>query len=388
MEYTNIAGIGLACTGCRACEQICPKKSISIVENEEGFLYPQVDEKTCVDCGLCLKKCAQAKADKEDCVPLGAYALKNKDAEELFESASGGASDVAAKAILEKNGVVFGAAYTEDLAVKHIAVENDGERYRLKSSKYVQSDSGDCYSQAKRALDRGKYVLYTGTPCQIAGLRSFLGRDYDRLYTIDLICHGVPSPLFFKKYVSYMGEKMGGRLIAYNFRSKEKRGWGTQYLAKTKTKTKTKTLALDKYGKHFMASDCYRECCYQCRYADINQRPADLTIGDFWAVDRYLPEMSSPLGVSSVLVNTQRGEELLKMMRKFAEVSPISLEAVLAKQSNLVGPTVRPDERDTFYIGIDKADFIHNIAVGIELKERIKALLPRAVITNIKRRLH
>lgn len=382
---SNILKIGKACVGCRACEQVCPQNCIMIVPNSEGFLYPVLDETTCIDCGLCLKKCAQVVEDINERVPLHTYALKNKNREEIFASASGGAADVATKVILERKGLVFGVAYTDELVARHIGISADEERYKLQSSKYVQSDMNDCYSQAKEALDSEKNVLFIGTPCQIDGLKSFLGKDYENLITIDLICHGVPSPLFFKKYIKYMGEKMGGNLIEYNFRSKEKRGWGTQYLAKTKTKTKTNIFALDKYGKHFMAGDCYRECCYQCRYANIKNRPGDITIGDFWGIDKCYPKFSSPLGVSSVFVNTSKGDKLLSWMSEYVDLIECSMEEAMVKQGNLISPTNRPNDRDQFYLKINQDNFIENINVGIKIKERIKSIIPRSVITKLKK---
>lgn len=169
-----------------------------------------------------------------------------------MRSASGGAADSAAKMILQMGGVVYGAAYDKQLAVNHIEIRTDAEREKIQSSKYVQSDLKDCYTRVKRCLMEEKKVLFTGTPCQIAGLYAFLGGDKPNLYTVDLICHGVPSPKFFKKYLEYQNKQTDGRVIYFNFRSKDKRGWGTQYLLKLKTKakikTKTKILSLDRYG--------------------------------------------------------------------------------------------------------------------------------------------
>ena len=244
----NISIVKDKCFGCRSCEQVCPKKCIDIKPNEEGFLYPLVEESVCIHCGLCVKSCPAENPDVHRNHPSELYGLKNKDEKAIMRSASGGASDAAAKVILAEGGVIFGAAYDENLRVSHIEVNKIDDLYKIQSSKYVQSNVADCYSKAKKHLQEGRKVLFTGTPCQIAGLYAFLRKDYDNLYTLDLICHGVPSPLFFEKYIDYMGKKMGGKVIEYNFRSKDKRGWGTQYLAKTKTKTKTNILALSKYG--------------------------------------------------------------------------------------------------------------------------------------------
>ena len=176
---------------------------------------------------------------------------------------------------------------------------------------------------------------------------------------------------------------MAGRVIYFNFRSKGKRGWGTQYLLKTKTKTKTKILSLDRYGKHFMDGDCYRESCYQCAYANTS-RVGDLTVGDFWGIAKSHPSFNSPKGVSSVFVNNEKGRKLFEMMRPLAEVEEATLEEGMVKQHNLVQPSSRPVVRDTFYKGIDEPRFIEHIKVGFQPKARLKAMLPNKLIQKIK----
>lgn len=382
----NISRIQERCVGCRSCEQSCPKHCISIVENEEGFWYPVVDKQSCVGCKMCLKACPVENTKLHRSIPQYVWAWRNKNEADIMRSASGGAADSAAKAVLQIGGVVYGAAYDERLVVSHIEVTDTAGREKLQSSKYVQSDLKNCYSQAKKRLSEGRIVLFTGTPCQIAGLYAFLGGDRANLYTVDLICHGVPSPKFFKKYLEYQNKQMAERIIYFNFRSKDKRGWGTQYLLKTKTKTKTKTLSLDRYGKHFMDGDCYRESCYQCAYANI-ERVGDLTVGDFWGIAKSHPDFYSPKGVSSVFVNTEKGEHLFEQMLELADVQEATLEEGLVKQGNLVKPTVRPENRENFYRDIDKADYIQKMKVGVQMKERIKAALPTETVKFIKQKL-
>ena len=381
----NISKIKEKCVGCKSCEQSCPKHCISMIENKEGFWYPVVNEKKCVECELCLKKCPVENMGDHQNKPEKVWAWRNKNDMDIMRSASGGAADSAARTVLQIGGVVYGAAYDECLTVSHIEITTNEERYRIQSSKYVQSDPKDSYSRVKKRLTEGRVVLFTGTPCQIAGLYAFLGGDQENLYTVDLICHGVPSPKFFKKYLEYQSKQSTGRVIYFNFRSKDKRGWGTQYLLKTKTKTKTKTkiLSLDRYGKHFMDGDCYRESCYHCAYANTN-RVADLTVGDFWGIAKSHPKFNSPKGVSSVFVNTKKGQKLFEMMKSLAEVEEATLEEGMVKQHNLVCPSIRPIARDTFYENIDAADFIENLKVGIQLKARLKSILPNKLIQKIK----
>lgn len=379
----NISKIKLQCVGCRSCEQSCPKKCISMKENNEGFLYPIVDENLCIECKNCINVCPIEKKEIHRNEPQIALAWKNKNDIDIMKSASGGVADSATKSILQMGGVVYGAAYDEKLIVSHIEVRDYRQKEKLQSSKYVQSDLKDCYKKVRQNLYNNKIVLFTGTPCQIAGLYAFLGEDKENLYTIDLICHGVPSPKFFKKYLEYKERKIGEKIIEFNFRSKEKRGWGTQYLLKTKTKTKTNVLSLDKYGKHFMNGDCYRECCYQCEYANI-RRTGDLTIGDFWGIEKSHPNFNSTKGVSSVLINTEKGRILFEKIKKLADIQEATLEEILIKQNNLIKPTFRPENRDIFYKNLNETDFIKKLQVGLQIKERIKSIIPLKIIKLLK----
>lgn len=381
----NITIVQELCYGCRSCEQICPKHCIIIEPDGEGFLYPHVQEKQCVECGLCLRACPVEQEKEHRNHPQSVWALRNKNVEQVMESASGGAADLATEIILQKKGIVYGAAYDKDLVVKHIKVEDETARNALQSSKYVQSDINNCYSKAEKSLSDGKMVLFTGTPCQIAGLYAYLGGDKPGLYTLDVICHGVPSPKLFEKYLEYQAQKMKSKVIYFNFRSKAKRGWGTQYLIKTKTKTKTKILALDRYGKHFILGDCYRRCCYQCAYSNM-KRTGDITVGDFWGIEQSHPEFFSEKGVSVVFVNSDKGVELFQQMKKMAYVMPVTIEEGMKKQGNLLKPTNRPPEREMFYQNIDKNNYINTIKVGLQLKERVKAAMPPKWLRFIKKK--
>ena len=379
----NISDVKNNCVGCRSCEQVCPKNAIVIKEREDGFLYPYVDQDKCINCSLCVKHCPTQLPKNSSVVPLKVFAFRNKNDAQIMQSASGGVGALAAQEIIKEGGIAYGVSYDKSFGVKHIRVDCLSDLPQIQSSKYVQSDTGDTYSQVQKDLQSGKMVLYTGTPCQIAGLYSFLGKEYEKLYTIDLICHGVPSPKFFKKYLEFQDRKTDGEIIYFNFRSKDKRGWGTQYLLKTKTKTKTKTLSLDRYGKHFMKGDCYRESCYQCEYANIH-RVGDLTIGDFWGIGKSHPDFYSEKGVSSVFVNTEKGKRLFNSIKDEAWVINATLEEAMIKQGNLVHPTKRPLERDTFYRDINCDDFIDNLNVGLQLKDRVKSIIPKNLVRILK----
>lgn len=380
----NISRVGDRCVGCKSCEQSCPKHCISMEESKEGFWYPAVDTSKCIECEKCLRACPAENIEVHRNTPKKVWAWRNKNDTDIMRSSSGGAADSAAKTILQTDGVVYGAAYDENMVVSHIEITTDSDREKIQSSKYVQSDLKENYSKARRHLSEGKTVLFTGTPCQIAGLYAFLGGDQENLYTIDLICHGVPSPKLFKKYLEYQNKRTAGKVIYFNFRSKDKRGWGTQYLLKTEKKTETKPLSLDRYGKHFMDGDCYRESCYQCVYANTN-RVGDLTVGDFWGIAKSHPDFNSTKGVSSVFVNTEKGQKLYEMMKPLAEVEEATLEEGMVKQGNLVKPSLRPSGRALFYEKIDEDNFMDNLKVGIQPKERIKAVIPTGILGILKK---
>ena len=191
------------CTGCRMCEQICPVNAIKMIENKEGFIEPVIDKTKCINCGLCSKRCPQLNEIKREDYKMEVYAAKNKNIEEQKSSSSGGVFSVLANYVLENNGIVFGCAFNDNLIAEHIGIEDKNELYKLRGSKYVQSNTKNTFKDVKENLENSRMVLYSGTPCQIAGLKQFLGKEYDNLYTVDLVCHGVPSPKLFKKLFLY-----------------------------------------------------------------------------------------------------------------------------------------------------------------------------------------
>ena len=382
----NISITGEACVGCRSCEQTCPKKCIIMTENHEGFLYPIVQERECIGCGLCIKVCPCEQINVLGHIPFQTFALRNKDEQSLFRSASGGAATAAALSILKRHGIVYGASYDNELCVKHIKVSTSKDLEKLQSSKYVQSDTGNCYSEVKKFLLSGNTVLFSGTPCQIDGLYAFLGKKYENLYTIDLICHGVPSPKLLRNYFKYQEKRLGEKVCYYNFRSKEKRGWGTHYLLKSKSKSETKALSLDKYGKQFLSGNCYRECCYKCRYANT-VRMGDITVGDFWGIYKNHPEIISTYGVSSVFLNTQKGKTLLNSIENTVFLKEVTLGEAMVKQCNLLRPTHRPRSRDNFYKNIDNDNFFENLRIGIQIISRVKSKIPNSLLLYLKRKL-
>lgn len=377
------------CTGCGACYQGCPASAIKMVTNKEGFLYPEINEDLCLDCGKCVKTCP-SNLKLDELIPKKIYAVKYRG-KEIYYSASGGAFYGIARHVIESGGVVFGAAYSNDWFVKHIKVTDCKSLRSLQSSKYVQSDTGVTFQECKAELEKGRLVLYSGTPCQISGLIAYLGKDYPNLYTIDLICHGVPSPLLFQDYVVWLGRKKHGEILEYNFRSKE-RGWGLDYWTKTKTKSKikskTSSCSRDPYYRSFLIGETYRECCYKCKYASV-ERVSDFTVGDFWGIEKAHSEFNDRRGVSVIFLNTEKAEKKFSEVCALFDICPSSLNEIVVAQVNLRAPTNRPAIRDTIYDEIDSLEpskYVQKkLCSRITFVEYIKLSIPMPVKKVIKR---
>lgn len=214
------------CVGCRACEQICPKQCISISGDNEGFIYPAVDQDRCIECHLCEKVCPVLNSSSPT-TPIMALGCKAESDEVRLKSSSGGIFSLLAEDTIKKDGIVFGAVFNENFHVRQSCIDNKAGLDRLRRSKYVQSDTVDTYRSVKDALEAGRYVLYCGTPCQIKGLKLYLRKDYENLLTVDFICHGVPSPKVWQDYIDGLREEVGdgNTLKSVNFRSKAAGGW-------------------------------------------------------------------------------------------------------------------------------------------------------------------
>ena len=283
------------CCGCGACAQICPRNAIAMQADNEGFLYPTVDESKCIKCGLCLKSCPILNNKKQQITPE-VYVAKNKNIEEQKQSSSGGMFSVLANYVLEQKGIVFGAAFDRNWKVEHCFINKKEDLDKLRRSKYVQSNTLETFREAKKFLESGKHVLYTGTPCQIAGLKSFLSKDYDNLLTVDIICHSTPSPKVWQDFLAQNYDT--SKLIKIDFRDK-KDGWNKSelrfYFKDRKDYIANKQPAL--FVKGFIAGLFSRPSCYNCYFKYFN-RFSDFTIGDAWGYDHYAPEMFDKNGFS------------------------------------------------------------------------------------------
>ncbi len=335
------------CCGCGACAQSCPKKCIEMKPNAEGFLYPEIDKARCVDCHLCEKVCPMISR-KENSV-LSVYAAQNKNDEVRSQSSSGGVFRLICENILNQGGVVFGCAFDENIVAKHIAVEKIEDIQKLQSSKYVQSDIGDVYICAEEFLKQGRLVLFSGTPCQIAGLKNYLGKEYENLFTVDLLCHGVPSPGVFEDYIRGLESKYCKKITVFNFRDKRK-SWKRLFVrAEFKNgKEYFKFCGYDSYLSMFLNNISQRPSCFKCPFATTN-RQGDITLGDFWGIGRHIPEMDGNKGTSMVITNTQKGAEMWKQIRDNTRCVETNIDVAISGNRVLLEPPKKSPNRDRFY---------------------------------------
>lgn len=345
------------CSGCGGCKNICPTDAIEMVEDEFGYLIPKVEQDKCIHCGLCLKHCPGVKKTVRNSeLPPKAYAVWAQD-EVRKKSSSGGMFTLLAQWVLQQNGVVFGAAFTDQWDVAHIGIEKEEELSKLRGAKYVQSDTGLIYRKVKEALTAGRTVLFSGCPCQVSALKSYLGKEYEHLLTADLVCHGVPSRMVYRKYLEEVYGK--DNIADFSFRTKEK-GYSCTVLEVKLKDGKILYPSLkdkDPYEKAFHGSYALRTSCINCKFAEF-PRQGDVTIGDYWGISLYDEKLNDKKGTSVVLTNNKKAEKILEEIRPQAKrIQETPIEA--AKRKNRFGPYVPvPKVRTEFLQKVAESGFL------------------------------
>lgn len=371
------------CCGCSACFNICPHKAIEMKIDEKGFEIPKVLNKKCTHCDACKKVCPIKNANDVSILSVSkSIAAINKNDEDRKASSSGGIFTILANEIFKRDGVVFGAMFDENFNVVHDYIEKSEEIFKIRGSKYVQSKIGNSYTIAKKFLEKGKIVLFTGTPCQIAGLISFLGKQYPNLYIQDIICHGVPSPKVWMKYIEYR-ESLDKELPKYiSFRDK-KYGWklfGMKF--KYGTKEYIKDINHDIYLRMFLKNLSLRESCYNCKFKNSRKVIADITLGDFWGIDDVLPEFSDNNGTSAVILNTEKGANIFEAVIDKIVSKEVNINDIVKHNSALMKSVELPKNRENFFSDLDKMDF-----EKLAKKYLKKPSFIRKVASKIKRKL-
>lgn len=361
------------CCGCAACMQKCPKKCISFFEDNEGFTYPEIDNAVCVDCGICEKVCPVLNQQASK-MPIKIYAIKNNDEVQRLASSSGGVFTLLAQQVINKNGIVFGSKFDENWDVIHDYTDTIEGLSAFRGSKYVQSKIGETFKQAEHFLKKGKLVLFSGTSCQISGLQLYLGQNYDNLLTVDVVCHGVPSPKIWRMYLDekvrqycvannvsdFIHETEGRKFIKHvNFRDKST-GWKkfcfslsfiSSIQAEEKVLTLSETFTQNTFMKGFLANLYLRPSCYQCPAKKHTSR-SDITIADFWGIDKLYPSFDDNRGVSLVLYNTQKA--LMFMPQNSTQMEVQYNEAI--KYNSCIGKSAPlNDRRSAFFSGINNS---------------------------------
>lgn len=360
------------CCGCSACAQGCPKQCIQMVQDKEGFLYPQINKNQCIDCGLCEKICPFLNQSTPN-QAIKAFAAYNTDSQIRKNSSSGGIFSLFADWIIQQQGVVFGASFNAEWDIVHVYITRLNELQKLQGSKYIQSNIGQSFKEVKSFLDKGKKVLFSGTPCQVSGLKHFLRKEYPNLFTIDFICHGVPSPLIWQLYLNETiskHHKQKSDIKSINFRNKDK-GWkdfqftinAQPYLVKESTRENV-------YMKAFLSNLILRPSCHSCRIKS-GRSGSDITIGDFWKVENVIPEWNDDKGTSAIIINSEKGEELFSSVtckKKSVETEKIIQYNIAYNESAKKNPS-----REYFFNHLtSKKSIYKQIEHTFPLKMRIK----------------
>lgn len=366
------------CTGCFACASICPKKCIEMKEDLEGFAYPKIRVENCINCGLCEKVCPLNKKTAHNSEQVIAYGINSNNEEERENSSSGGVFSLLARLILNQNGIVFGATMSNDYKkVFHTSINNVNDLFRLRGSKYLQSQINNTYVEVKEFLESGKIVLFVGTPCQVEGLLSFLKRDYDNLYTLDFICHGVPSHFAWEEYVNYRERKAKSNIKEVFFRYK-KPSW-SMYSIKLKFengKTYEQLHIDDLYFKTFMDNYTLRPSCYDCKFKKIN-RKSDITLADLWGAQDITPKLFDDLGTSLIIIHSKKGKKIINEILDDVNHVEINLNDAIHHNNSLIKSEIYPEQRSSFYLDLSNGgfDFIAKKYYQLSLKDKIIGML-------------
>jgi coenzyme F420-reducing hydrogenase beta subunit len=359
------------CCGCFACYNICPQQCIKMQTDEEGFWYPVIDIDACTECGLCEQVCPILKKQAANSHETLAYACMNTDELIREQSSSGGLFTVLAERVLANHGVVFGAGFDDEFNVVHSWTDKADGPGKFRGSKYVQSRIGHTYQEAEDFLKMGRQVLFSGTPCQIAGLLSYLGKDYDNLLCTDIVCHGVPSPAVWQRYKRHMEEQYRGRSQRIAFRRKNC-GWklySVSFSFDNDTEY-SQTLNKDIYMQGFLRDLYLRPSCYACRFKTL-KRLSDITLADFWGIQNVLPSFDDDKGTSLVLVNSPKGKAMFENVVTQLTWQEVDVSQAISYNSSAVKSVAMNPKRDAFFAELDKNE---DICVLIEKYTRVSGV--------------
>lgn len=386
------SGVAAQCSGCGACVDICPHNAISFAEGLDKAEYPVVNQEKCVHCDACKKVCPMQDRPERKDYTTKAYAAVLNDETQRAQSASGGAFEGIAVALAEKHPdlLIAGAAWQPDLSVAHELLPAE-KRGKFRKSKYVQSNCVGVYKKVRAALRNGTPVLFSGTPCQVAGLKLYLHKDYDELYTVDVVCHGVPGASVLKYYTDEIREKKNSEVVSVEFRHKSKSIYGeissdNLKIVLANGKSISKNKKTDAYLRGYHKGLFYRESCYSCPYAKP-ERYSDLTLGDYWSVQGILPQYRDISGVSCVLTNSPKGETLLEKAEQL-EITQTQYQYLIDHNGQLKSPVPIHKNRHLFLEKIGMVAFSDSITECVGPPQYIKAVICRLVPVTIRSKMN
>ena len=367
------------CCGCSACVQICPKKCITLKEDKEGFLYPFINLKTCTHCNLCKSACPILANDIQNNKTLpSSYAVYNKSVSKRTKSSSGGLFYTFAKEALKKDGVVFGVVLNESFKAVHTYAQTEDELLKMLSSKYVQSDISNSYKLCKKFLEEKREVYFSGTPCQINGLLKYLNKTYDNLITQDFICHGVPSPKIWNKYIDFLEAKYDSQIKSVNFRNKNE-GWKrfSLYIEFENGKVYQKNNKEDFYLTSFIKNLILRPSCYNCNFKTLN-RTSDLTLADFWGAERIVPHLNDNIGLSLLLIQSEKGKKIFSETKNSFVFESVDIDTAISTNESIYKSAKKPKRRKKYIKAVLKKGFVkaEKYKKRSFLVKAIKKLLP------------
>ncbi|MBQ8914604.1 MAG: Coenzyme F420 hydrogenase/dehydrogenase, beta subunit C-terminal domain [Clostridia bacterium] len=365
------------CCGCGACRHVCPVNAVEMVADAEGFLRPFVDEAKCIGCKRCERECPVNKINASE--PEKSYAAFSKDADVRNSSSSGGVFYHLAKVILDEGGVVFGAAFDKDMRVCHRAAENENELRSLMGSKYVQRDASEVYDEVGTYLSEGRKVLFSGTPCQCAAIKNVFG-DREGLYLVDFICHGVPTPLIWKKFIE---EEHSGATDA-SFRNK-KRGW-EEFSMKVDTPDGEYNVSRykDPYLRMFLMNVALRPSCYSCSWKGEGYT-SDITVADFWGISKVYPALHDDKGISLVIERGEKGKLLLERARDRLCIYSAPLEKSVRSNGAYAASSKLPARRGEFFERLIGGESFVSLSKSFALPMKHKDIFKIRMITLVKR---
>lgn len=358
-----------SCNGCGACYQKCPKHSIQMIENNRGFLLPQIGD-GCISCGMCVDVCPEREKFEHHNELVEVWAAADIREDIIKNSTSGGIFALLAEQILSRNGVVFGCAWDTDFRVKHIIVTQKEELFAIQKSKYIQSNTAETFKEVNSLLKKGVLVLYSGTGCQIAGLRSYLGKDYDNFYAVELACHGVPAPGLFVKYIAWLETKYRTKIASYTFRNKVKHRKGEHYTFSFEDQNGRRIYKYsneDPFYASFLKGEILRDTCYHCKFKD-RKHMGDILLCDYWGIEKAHPGFDAKYGASAVLIYSDKGKHLFeKIPRQLIRKEKSRFESVVAGNSSV----------------IKSADVNCKVQYSLMNKDVVERMIPKKFVKNV-----